>query len=128
VWACYEVRRIKAPSRSNPDKVVADRSVRAVEVGTRVDVERGIAGRAEAQGLRLEVDEYGYVRAWARERGDRYPLLEHFWVAAPAIVEDKWPKGFEDRWADATGAPRPLPETGQLALPLAVRGAGGQHD
>lgn len=121
-WALYEVRRVKAPARSNPAAIVADRSVRTVEVGTRAQMERAVAALAERQqDVRLEVDEYGYVRAWARERGTAYPLVEHFWVAAPATVADKQENGFEDRWADATGAPRPLPDTGQLALPLAVR-------
>jgi hypothetical protein len=122
-WARYEVRRIKGPSRSNPDTITADRSVRTTALGTRAEVEQGIAALATEQGLRLEVDEYGYVRAWARERGNAYPLLEHFWVAAPAGVADKQLTGFEDRWADATGVPRPLPDSGQLALPLAVTGA-----
>ncbi|HTJ37406.1 MAG TPA: hypothetical protein VL738_29615 [Dactylosporangium sp.] len=94
---------------------MADRSVRGVGVGPRAEAERDIAALAEELGLRLEVGEDGYVRAWAREHGDQYPLVEHFWVAAPALVANKEPKGFEDRWADAIGAPRPLPETGQLA-------------
>ncbi|MFB9178671.1 hypothetical protein ACFFX1_11070 [Dactylosporangium sucinum] len=119
-WACYEVRRIKGPSRSNPATITADRSVRTVALGTRAEVERGIAALAGERQLRLEVDEYGYLRAWARERGVQYPLVEQFWVSAPAGVADKQPKGFEDRWADAVGAPRPLPDSGQLALPLAV--------
>ncbi|MDR7277615.1 hypothetical protein [Catenuloplanes atrovinosus] len=119
-WAAYEVRRIKGPSRSNPHAITADRSVRTTARGTRAEVERHIAALAGTQQLRLEVDVYGYVRAWARERGDIYPLIEHLWVAAPAGVADKAPTGFEDRWADAIGAPRPLPDTGQLALPIAV--------
>jgi hypothetical protein len=121
-WARYEVRRVKAPSRSNPLQIVADRSVRGSEPGTRAEVEQGIAELAAARQLRLEVDRYGFVRAWERERGADYPLVEHFWVAAPATTADKQPDGFEDRWADAIGAPRPLPDTGQLALPVAVTG------
>lgn len=119
-WACYEVRRVKGPSRSNPAAITADRSVRTTATGTRTEIEQRIATLGDEQRLRLEVDEYGYVRAWARERGNAYPLVEHFWVAAPAGVADKQPAGFEDRWADATGSPRPLPDSGQLALPMMV--------
>ncbi len=86
--------------------------MRTAATGSREEVEQGIAALADELRLRLEVDEYGYVRAWVRERGSAYPLVEHFWVVAPAGVADKQPAGFEDSWADATGAPRPLPQAG----------------
>jgi hypothetical protein len=123
--ARYEVRRIKGPSRSNPDAITADRSVHTAATGSRAEVEQDIAALAEKQRLRLEVDEYGYVRAWARERGSAYPLVEHFWVAAPAGVADKQPAGFEDRWADATGTPRPAcPATVEVVPPRPQAPAG----
>lgn len=96
-YAVYEVRRITRRARQSRKALIA-RSVRTVARGSRQEMSdylTTLPGRRESR-----VD--GIVRSVLRERSSAPPSLEHFFVAAPAGVEDKSRPGFDAWWQEAT--------------------------
>jgi hypothetical protein len=69
---------------------------------------REVAGAYRAPVI---ADAGGIERAWLRERGDLYPVTEHYFVAAPAGALDKEGPGFAGTWRQALERP-----AGQLRL------------
>ncbi|MBF6137801.1 hypothetical protein IU501_33050 [Nocardia otitidiscaviarum] len=113
--ALYEVRRLARRTRAGGGRMVA-RSVRAADVGTREEMTAWLAGpplrieiegpdgRPVLTGTRTVIGPDGIARAVVPGRDGTGPHeLEHFFVVAPALVDDKERPGFGDWWAGATG-------------------------
>jgi hypothetical protein len=70
-------------------------------VSTRLAVLDALSGRTRTKGEGLPF-EGGSYRVYVRRRREGvYPTTEEFYVAAPALADDKAKKGFEDKWARA---------------------------
>lgn len=97
--AIYEVRRLtrRSSTRSNGRGITA-RSVRAVARGTRYEMRDALALRPGAPHLGTD----GIVRHVIRERSAENRAPEHFFVACPAVVEDKQRDRFDAWWHEAT--------------------------
>ncbi|MFI1530923.1 hypothetical protein [Streptomyces griseus] len=106
-WAIYHLRRILPASSADPTvRGQALRSVKRLRTGSREPLGRTVERIGSRPGRRVEHDGvYGSVRAWRRERGAVLPMTEDFIVSAPGFVADKQKKSFEEKWAEATGAP-----------------------
>lgn len=94
VFAVYEVRRV-TPLASGGRKGVTARSVRKLATGSRAVMDEHLAGMAG----RREVGQDRIVR----HHLSTGPRCEHFYVVAPAVVDDKQRKGFETLWGQANG-------------------------
>lgn len=96
-YAVYEVRRITRRARQSRKALIA-RSVTTVARGSRQEMADYLATLPE----RREIGGDGIARHVLRERSSAPPSLEHFFVAAPAGVEDKSRPGFDAWWQEAT--------------------------
>lgn len=99
-WALYRVRRVYSK------KGKADRCVQKMETGSRDAM--GIKLIKASNSMKLElVEQRGIFYAYMRQRAkDVYPAVEEFYVAAPAIVENKvryTMERFEQIWRAALG-------------------------
>jgi len=113
-WRIYQVRRLLTAKR-DPDtgavlpakKGTGWRSVTAIhQTPDRASAERWLTRRADAEQLELHREPLtGITRAWVRKRGQFYPAVEEFLVAAPAHVEDKERPSFARQWEQATSDP-----------------------
>ncbi|MFA7510347.1 MAG: hypothetical protein WCZ29_07680 [Mycolicibacterium vanbaalenii] len=91
-FAVYEVRRV-TPSGREGRKGVTARSVRRLACGSRADMDAHLAelpGRRDIGGDRI-----------VRHRLAAAANCEHFFVVAPAVVDDKQRPSFETLWAQA---------------------------
>lgn len=102
-WAIYKVRRIYTAKGS------AYREVKRQETGSRADMLARLAGKLMEPGT-VRRDHHGITYAYQHEREvDVYPARESFFVAAPALVQDKSRYGdewFERRWNQPAGEPQ----------------------
>ena len=99
--AVYHVRRLTKRHPHNPTKPgITARSVRAVHRGT---PEQARAALLSCPGQNTVAAD-GITRMVVRARGEQLPRLEEFYVAAPAVVEDKARNGFEAAWSQAVDA------------------------
>lgn len=97
--AIYEVRRLGRRSSTRPDgKGITARSVRAINWGTRAEMQEALALAPGEP--RLGSD--GIVRHVLRECTAENPDLEEFYVVCPAVVEDKKRSSFDAWWQEAT--------------------------
>lgn len=108
-YAVYRVRRIYRAHQGDPTRKSprTDRSVRRIASGPRADMEALVRSYREL-GCELDVSDPAAERAYRRRRGDRYPTVEEFVVAAPAVVDDKQLPRFEQWWTEHTGEPELL--------------------
>lgn len=97
-YALYEVRRILRAQKDDPTKMAnASRSVTRVAEGTADEMRDRLYEVAKAGVVEVSsVD--GIDRAYIG--GQTFPTAEHFFVAAPAVVDDKAAGNFEAWWAD----------------------------
>jgi hypothetical protein len=101
--AVYEVRRVLRPKKADPTKLAnADRAVRRIAEGTRSEMLAELSQLAEDEGAPLAG--FGIQRVWLRERGASLPAVEHLYVVAPAVVDDKQIAAFDARWPAAVAA------------------------
>ena len=70
-------------------------------MGTRLVVRDALSGRTLTRGEALPFEGGSYRVHGRRRREGAYPSVEGFYVAAPALADDKAKKGFEDKWARA---------------------------
>jgi len=91
-FAVYEVRRVTPRSRGGGKGITA-RSVRRLATGSRADMD---AHLAELPGRR----DIGTDRI-VRHRIATADNCEHFYVVAPAVVDNKQRPSFETLWAQA---------------------------
>lgn len=96
-FALYEVRRLTRSARNGGRSFIA-RSIRCLSTGTRAQMHRALT----EQPGRLTTDPDGIPRHLLRTRPE--DGVDHFYVSAPAGVEDKQRPGFEQWWNEATGA------------------------
>lgn len=99
--AIYEVRRIVPARAADPTKAgPVWRSVVRRATGARTEMDRALT----AMPGRAVTSASGVTRMVVRSREDHpgFPQLEHFYVVAPAVVEDKARPGFEVSWRAAT--------------------------
>lgn len=87
---------------------VGVRSVRRLSNGGRAEALARLAAEAAARGAEV-TREGGVERVYIRRRAADFPHVEEFIVAAPAEVEAKTPKGFEERFAAAAEGRWPAP-------------------
>jgi hypothetical protein len=89
-WAVYRVRRILTRQGGG------DRSVEKVQVGSRAEMHAAIA---QLSGETV-ADPFACPRFYLcrREKGV-YPTREEFWVAAPALAQNKAKPSFDAHWA-----------------------------
>ena len=105
--AVYRVRRIYRAASGDPTKKSprADRSVQRIIAGDRAEMMAAVATYADL-GADIDTDDGGrIVRAHVRRRGELYPTVEEFFVAAPAVVGDKQATHFDRWWSELTGKP-----------------------
>ncbi|MFI0772613.1 hypothetical protein ACH4TQ_48320 [Streptomyces sp. NPDC021218] len=109
-WAIYEVRRILPVSKADPTvRAPALRSVARLTIGTPSQTGRHLIKVSDKHDVPVEIDPaYGSVRAWLKKRGQGFPTVEHFLVAAPFFVKDKQQERFEREWAAHRGLGRPV--------------------
>ena len=99
--AIYEVRRIVPARAGDPTKAgPVWRSILRRATGDRAEM-------TDALGLmpgRPVTGSSGITRMTLRSRDDRpgFPQLEHYYVVAPAVVDDKARPGFDAAWREAT--------------------------
>lgn len=101
-WGIYRVRRIYSKKGS------AERCVEKLEEGSRDSIESKLVKAAMAHALEIKVHEklvmHGITYMYLRKRTpDVYPAIEEFYVAAPAVVENKARYGiprFDERWKE----------------------------
>ena len=99
--AIYEVRRIVPAKAGDPSKAgPVWRSIVRRATGDRAEMTEALA----AMPGRPVTGSSGITRMTLRSRDDHpgFPQLEHYYVVAPAVVEDKARPGFEVAWRDAT--------------------------
>ena len=95
----YEVRRITPAHASRPGASAnTARAVRACATGSRAQMQARL--RRTPGTARVGAD--GITRHQLTEPGPDLPRLEHFYVSAPAVVDDKQLPGFEQWWQHAT--------------------------
>ncbi|MCF6391262.1 MULTISPECIES: hypothetical protein [Mycobacteriaceae] len=94
-FAVYEVRRVTPPGREGRRGITA-RSVRRLARGTRAEMDAHLSGLPG----RREVGADHIVRHHLAVADN----CEHFFVVAPAVVDDKQRPAFETHWAQANGA------------------------
>lgn len=92
-WAVYEVRRIYKRSKV---MVNADRCVKAITYGSRREVETYMANQKATK------DSHDRLYFHERKEPKIYPDVEAFFVAAPAIIQDKVRSAikFEQKWLE----------------------------
>lgn len=103
--ALYRVRRIYRAAGGDPLKKSprADRSVQRIATGSLAQMTAAVRTYREL-GADIDIDvAAGIERAYVRRRGDRYPTVEEFYVAAPAVVADKQAGNFDAWWEQMTG-------------------------
>ncbi|GBE67760.1 hypothetical protein MFM001_42220 [Mycobacterium sp. MFM001] len=96
-YAVYEVRRITRRTSQSRKPLIA-RSVTTVARGSR----QAMADYLATLPGRREIGRDGIARHILRERSSTPPSLEHFFVEAPAGVENKSRPGFDAWWREAT--------------------------
>ncbi|MCC9186698.1 hypothetical protein [Mycolicibacterium mageritense] len=101
--AVYDVRRVIRPRPADPTKPgTAVRSVTQLDTGTQEAMAHALT---DMPGV-LHHGPTGIPSKVLRRREDTpaYPQLEHFYVAAPAVVDTKAGPGFDQAWQAATAA------------------------
>ncbi|ORV08065.1 hypothetical protein AWC04_02560 [Mycolicibacterium fallax] len=91
-WSLYEVRRV-TPIASSGRRGVTARSIRALDRGSRAEMEAALSGHPG----QTVTDTAGIVR----QHLDCPERCEHLLVAAPAVVMDKQRSQFEHFWKEA---------------------------